>query len=338
VSDVRDAQSEADSGAVQSIAQPRRLSIIVPVYFSAPNIPDTVPQLLALRDTLDDVALELVFVDDGSGDESLTLLLEWQSQYPHVIQIVRLSRNFGSMAAILAGIEAASGDCIGVIAADLQDPPELFLEMVRHWKSGAKVVFAVRADRDEGRVQKAFSNSYYALMRRYALEGYPSGGFDCFLIDRQVGAEVLRIREKNTNLMSLIFWLGFSPVMIPYVRRARTKGVSRWTFAKKLKLFIDSFVAFSYAPIRFLSLLGAAVALSSFVYAGVVFTAWVFRGIPVQGFASLVILIAFTAGVQMLMLGILGEYLWRTLDETRRRPPYVVDAVWPIRIEDTNRV
>lgn len=310
---------------------PARLSIVVPVYFSEPNLPDTLPQLLALRDGLGDVELELVFVDDRSEDRSLELLREWQTKHPDIIQVLRLSRNFGSMAAILAGIEAATGDCIGVIAADLQDPPELFLEMVQHWLKGTKVVFAVRADRDESAMQKFFSNSYYALMRRYALKGYPSGGFDCFLIDRQVGAEIVRIGEKNTNLMSLIFWLGFAPVMIPYVRRARLKGKSRWTFSKKVKLFIDSFVAFSYAPIRFLSFFGAAVALSSFVYAGVVFVAWLFRGIPVQGFASLVILLAFTAGVQMLMLGILGEYLWRTLDETRRRPAYVVDDRWPAR-------
>jgi len=311
------------------MTKPARLSIVVPIYFSEPNIPDTVPQLLALRDQLDDIELELVFVDDRSEDRSVELLREWQAKYPDVIQVLRLSRNFGSMAAILAGIEAASGDCIGVIAADLQDPPELFVEMVRHWRNGTKVVFAVRADRDEDPFQKFFSNSYYALMRRYALPGYPSGGFDCLLVDRQVAQEVVRIGEKNTNLMSLIFWLGFSPVMIPYVRRARLKGKSRWTFSKKLKLFIDSFVAFSYAPIRFLSLFGAVVALSAFVYAGVVFVAWLLRGIPVQGFASLVILLAFTAGVQMLMLGILGEYLWRTLDETRRRPAYVVDDRWP---------
>jgi polyisoprenyl-phosphate glycosyltransferase len=308
-----------------------RLSIVVPVYYSAPNLPDTIPQLLALRESLGDVALELVFVDDRSGDESLEMLREWQAKYPDDIQVLRLSRNFGSMAAILAGIEAATGDCIGVITADLQDPPELLVQMVGHWRHGTKVVLAVRADREDGWLQRKLANTYYALLQRYALPDYPSGGFDCFLIDRQIRTELLRIREKNTNLMSLIFWLGFSPLMIPYVRRARTKGTSRWTLSKKIKLFIDSFVAFSYAPIRFLSLLGATVALSSFAYAGFVFAAWAFRGIPVQGFASLIILLAFTAGVQMLMLGILGEYLWRTLDETRRRPAFVVDEHWPRR-------
>jgi glycosyltransferase involved in cell wall biosynthesis len=305
-----------------------RLSIVVPIYFNEPNIPDTVPQLLALRDRLPGYELELVFVDDGSGDRSLELLLEWRARHPDVIQVLELSRNFGSMSAILAGLGTVTGDCVGMIAADLQDPPELFIDMVRHWSNGSKVVLAVRADREESRSQKFFSNGYYALMRRFALPDYPEGGFDFFLVDRQVVGEVVRISEKNTNLMSLIFWLGFSPVMIPYVRSARRKGKSRWTFSKKLKLFVDSFVAFSYAPIRMLSVLGGSVALAAFVYAGYVLAAWFARDIPVKGYAPIVILLAFTAGVQMLMLGILGEYLWRALDETRRRPPFVVSRRW----------
>lgn len=305
------------------------LSIVVPVYFNEPNLDETIPQLLALEEALPGHAVELVLVDDGSADRSLEILLQWRDREPGRIQVLSLSRNFGSMAAILAGLGVASGDCVGMIAADLQDPPELFVQMARQWASGAKVVLAVRADREESPIQKLFSNAYYALMRRFALPGYPAGGFDFFLADRQVVAEVVRIGEKNTNVMSLLYWLGFSPVMIPYVRRARRKGRSRWTFAKKVKLFIDSFVAFSYAPIRALSLFGGVVAIAAFAYAAFVFVSWLTRGISVPGFASIIILLAFTAGVQMVMLGILGEYLWRALDETRRRPPFVVDRHWP---------
>lgn len=305
-----------------------RISIIVPIYYNELNIPDTVPQLLALGPRLPGFELELVFVDDGSGDRSLELLLEEQRRHPDVIKVVKLSRNFGSMAAILAGLHVAAGDCVGMIAADLQDPPELFLEMAEHWTKGTKAVFAVRSDREESASQRFFSNAYYALMRRFALPGYPAGGFDFFLIDAQVVKDIQRIREKNTNLMSLIFWLGYRPVMIPYVRRSRQKGVSRWTLTKKIKLFIDSFVAFSYAPIRILSFTGLVVALLGFVYAGIVFYDWLFWGIPVKGYAPIVIFMAVTSGVQMLMLGILGEYLWRTLDESRGRPPFVVDAVF----------
>jgi dolichol-phosphate mannosyltransferase len=232
------------------------------------------------------------------------------------------------MAAILAGLTVARGDCVGMIAADLQDPPELFLEMLRHWRSGSKAVLAVRADREDSASQRLFANAYYALIRRFALSGYPLGGFDFFLIDRQIVSDIIHISEKNTNLMSLIFWLGYQPVMLPYVRRLRQKGKSRWTLSKKIKLFIDSFVAFSYVPIRFLSATGLIVATSAFVYGAYVFYAWLVNDIPVRGFAPLVLVLAFTAGIQMTMLGVLGEYLWRTLDETRRRPSFVIDEVF----------
>lgn len=314
----------------------KRLSIVVPVYYNEPNLPDTVPQLLALEERLPGYTLELVFVDDGSGDRSLELLREAQRARPDAITVVKLTRNFGSMSAIQAGFAVARGDCVGMIAADLQDPPELFLEMIGHWERGVKAVYAVRADREESAGQRFFSNSYYALIRRYALRDYPAGGFDFLLADRQVIDDVNRISEKNTNLMSLIFWLGYPAVTIPYVRRARRKGRSRWTLGKKVKLFIDSFVAFSYAPIRFLSTFGFLVALAAFLYAGVVLYERLVNDIPVKGYAPIVILLALTAGVQMTMLGVLGEYLWRALDETRRRPSYVVDEVAPARLSDAS--
>lgn len=304
----------------------RLFSIVVPVYYNEANLPDTVPELLALGDRLP-YDLELVFVDDGSGDRSLEILLEHRRRHPARIKVLKLTRNFGSMAAIQAGLRAASGDCVGMISADLQDPPELFLDMIGHWERGMKAVFAVRADRDEPLLQKAFSNTFYALLRRLAIRHYPPGGFDFFLLDRQAVDEVNRIGEKNTNIMTLIFWMGYPHVALPYVRRRRTKGKSRWTMAKKVKLFVDSLVGFSYVPLRLLSLAGLLVAGFAFVYAGVVFWNRIIHGSPVQGWASVVILLAFTSGLQMLMLGVLGEYVWRTLDETRRRPPFIVDEV-----------
>lgn len=321
-------------------AQPRGpalMSIVVPVYYNALNLPETVPQLLALDGRVEGVGVELVFVDDGSEDDSITVLREFQRAHPDRIRVVKLTRNFGSMAAIQAGLTVARGDCVGMIAADLQDPPELFLEMLAHWRAGSKAVFAVRADREDSVTERLFANAYYALIRRFALAGYPEGGFDFFLIDRQVVGDIIRIGEKNTNLMSLIFWLGYRPVMLPYVRRARTRGKSRWTLSKKVKLFIDSFVAFSYVPIRFLSATGLLVATTAFLYGAYVFVAWLVNGIPVRGFAPLIIVLALTAGIQMTMLGVLGEYLWRTLDETRRRPGFVIDEVFdaPDSIEGT---
>ncbi|HEX2780672.1 MAG TPA: glycosyltransferase family 2 protein [Gemmatimonadaceae bacterium] len=310
---------------------PRVFSIVVPCYFNELNLSDTVPQLLALRERLPGYRLELVFVDDGSGDRTLDGLLAWREKHPDVIKVVKLTRNFGTMAAVQAAFRVVTGDCVGLISADLQDPPELFVEMVGHWERGIKAVFAVRADREEPLLQKAFSNTFYALLRRMAIRHYPRGGFDFFVIDRQVVNEINQIGEKNTNVMTLAFWIGHAQLTIPYVRRRRTKGKSRWTMSKKVKLFIDSFVAFSYAPIRLLSLTGLIVAMSAFAYAGWVMWHRLAHGTPVQGWSSLAVLIAFTAGLQMVMLGVLGEYLWRTLDEARRRPPFFIDEIYDER-------
>ena len=309
----------------------QKLSIIVPVYMNEENLPETVPKLLALEQSLGGLALELVFVDDGSRDGSLELLLAMQRADPERIRVVKLTRNFGAMAAVQAGLGYATGDCVGTIAADLQDPPELFLRMVEEWRRGTKVVIAVRAERQDSPLQKMFSNMYYALMRSYAISDYPAGGFDVLLADREVVDAVTRINEKNTNLLSLVFWMGYGHFRIPYVRTRRRKGKSTWTLSKKIKLFIDSFVAFSYAPIRFASVVGLLFAATAFIYAGVVFAAWWRNGIAVEGFAALMIFMAFTAGLQMTILGVIGEYLWRTLDETRKRPTFVVDRVFEPR-------
>ncbi len=306
----------------------KTISIVIPVYFNEPNLPDTIPQLVALEEKLTGYKLELIFVDDGSKDQSLSILLDYQKRFPRQIKVVKLTRNFGAMVALQAGLTVATGDCVGVIAADLQDPPELFLEMASHWEKGVKAIFAVRADREESLLQKAFSNLYYALIKRFAVPGYPAGGFDFFLVDRQVVDEVNKIKEKNTNLMTLVFWLGYQAVFIPYVRRKRAKGKSRWTFGKKIKLFVDTFVSFSYFPIRLFSFLGIIYAVLSFSYGIFVFYFWLTFGIEVQGWVPMMLVLTFTAGLQMTLLGILGEYLWRSLDEARGRPLFVIDTIY----------
>ncbi len=303
-------------------------SIVVPVYFNETNLPDTIPQLLKLQDSLADYQLELVFVDDGSGDKSLHVLKDYQNQHPEHLKIIKLTRNFGSMAAIQAGLTLAAGDCVGIIAADLQDPPELFLEMIKRWEAGTKAIFAVRTKREESVIQNFFSNMYYALVRRFAVSDYPTGGFDFLLIDRQVVNDVNQIHEKNTNLMTLIFWLGYEAIMLPYTRRRRDKGKSRWTLSKKVKLFVDTFISFSYFPIRLFSALGIIYAILSFGYGIFIFISWLFYDIPVQGWVPMMLVLTFTAGLQMTLLGVLGEYMWRTLDEARDRPLYVVDEIY----------
>ncbi len=304
------------------------LSIVVPVYYNEINLPDTIPQLLNLGKDLPDYSIELVLVDDGSGDNSMQVLLEFQQKYPGNIKVVKLTRNFGSMAAIQAGFTVACGDCVGVIAADLQDPPEMLVEMIHLWEQGNKAIFAIRQEREESSMQKFFARSYYSLIRKFAIRDYPSGGFDFLLADRQVVDEVNRIHEKNTNFMTLIYWLGFKSVLIPYTRRSRKAGKSRWTLRKKFKLVVDTFVGFSYFPIQLLSAMGVIVAIGSFVYGAYILLYKIFRGIDVAGWVPMMVILTFTAGLQMFMLGILGEYLWRTLDEARKRPSYVIDKIY----------
>lgn len=302
-------------------------SIIIPIYFNELNIPHLMPRLKALQEQLPDYSLEFIFVDDGSRDDSYALLLSEQ-QKDKRIKIVKLSRNFGSMSAIQAGLQYATGDCAGIIAADLQEPPELFVDMLAQWQKGSKVVMAFREGRQESRLQSFFVTTYYFLLDAFALKGYPRGGFDLVLVDRQIVDELNQICEKNTNIMSLIFWLGHERSSVSYIRQKREYGKSRWTLAKKLKLIVDSFVSFSYIPIRFISAVGFITALLSFSYGIFILILWFSpAGVPVRGWASITAIITFLLGLIMIMLGIIGEYLWRILDETRKRPSYIVDKV-----------
>jgi polyisoprenyl-phosphate glycosyltransferase len=301
-----------------------KLSIIIPVYYNEKNIPVLFDKLNEDILSNPNYAHELIFVDDGSGDNSYGELLKLQSQQPN-INLIKLSRNFGSHTAILAGLSHATGDCATVISADLQDPPEIINRMFEKWQEGNKVVLAVREDREESFTQKLFSNTYYKMMKRYALPTMPEGGFDCFLIDRKIVNILKSIEEKNTTLMGQILWSGFKTEKIYYVRKEREIGESRWTLAKKIKLFIDSFLAFSYAPIRFMSLIGVLVSLLSFLAGGYLIINKFVNEVDVQGWTSLMVLFLFVAGIQMIMMGIIGEYLWRNMDEARKRPVFIID-------------
>lgn len=304
----------------------KKFSIVVPIYYNESNIPHTIPELKKLENFLPGYNLEFIFVDDGSGDNSFQLLLEERKKDDR-IKIIKLSKNFGAMCAIQAGISFTTGDCIGIINADIQDPPELFVEMVKKWEKGSKIVIATRKDREDSFLQKLFSNLFYFLMASFAIKDYPKGGFDFVLFDKQIATEINRISEKNTNIMSLIFWLGYKKSFIYYVRKKRIYGKSKWTLSKKVKLFIDSFIAFSYAPIRFISFFGLITACMSFLYGAYTIIDSILGKIPVQGFTTLIAVITFLLGLIMVMLGIIGEYLWRILDETRKRPSYIVDEI-----------
>jgi polyisoprenyl-phosphate glycosyltransferase len=300
-----------------------RVSIVIPIYFNEANIPDLIA---ALARHAPGPRFEFVFVDDGSRDGSWRLLEQHAAREPRA-RLVKLSRNFGSFTACVAGLSHASGNAAIIMSADLQDPPELIPAMVSRWEEGYEVVIAEREGREDGLVQRLLAGIYYRAMQRWALPDMPIGGFDFVLIDRKVIDAVVPIQEKNTSLMGLILWAGFRRITIPYTRRAREKGRSRWTLGKKLKYFIDSFVAFSYFPIRLVQTVGGLLAFAGFIYAAVVIVLKLTHGISIQGWSALMVVVLVLGGIQLLMLGIFGEYLWRTLDETKRRPLYVVDRV-----------
>ncbi len=303
-----------------------KLSIIIPVYYNEKN-------LLPLYTDLSEKVLqklecdyELVMVDDGSKDDSYTVMQQLQKLDRH-IKLVKLSRNFGSHAAILAGLSVCTGDCAAMKAADLQEPSELILDMMAKYEEGNKVVLAVREDREESLSQKAFAGLYYTLMQRLALKNMPKGGFDCFLIDRQVINVLVGMNEKNTSLMGQILWSGFQTANVYYVRQKRTIGKSRWTLSKKIKLVMDSLLGFSYFPIRFISTIGVLSFIGSIIWLIYVLIAKLVGSISVQGYTTLIILMLMGFGILMLSMGVLGEYMWRMFDATRNRPPYIIDVV-----------
>lgn len=299
------------------------VSIIIPVYFNEMNLNDLYDDLK--RTVLIELpSYEIVFVDDGSKDKSFAILKE-MSKIDKNIKIFRLSRNFGSHAAILAGLAKCTGKCAVIKAADLQEPSLMILEMYESWKKENNVVLAVRKDREESAGSKFLSNSYYRLMRKTALPNMPETGFDCFLVDRKVIEVINRMDEKNTSLMMQILWCGFKTDVVYYVRTKREKGKSKWTISKKIKLFLDSFLGFSYMPIRMISLLGICFSTISACFLVYYIIAKFMGNIDVSGWTTMMVVILLSNGIIMTMLGVVGEYLWRTFDAARKRPVFIIE-------------
>jgi dolichol-phosphate mannosyltransferase len=312
----------------------KTVSIVVPVYYNELNLPHLFPRLLGLADANPQYDFEYVFVDDGSGDNSFEILAELAKRDPRV-RVVKLSRNFGSSAAVMAGLHYVSGDCVALIAADLQDPPELITTMLQRWEAGKKVVLAAREDREDPLVNRLLSSVFYWLFRRLAIREMPAKGCDFVLIAREVADLLLQIGEKNLYLIGLVLWLGFDRDVVYYKRQKRELGKSKWTLGKRVKHFIDALVAFTYLPMRAVSMLGIGLALVGFVQAVLVVLNRILFGVPVRGWASLMTVVLVVSGVQLLTLGIFGEYLWRNFEETRNRPSFVVDQLIGIDKADT---
>ncbi len=305
-----------------------KLSYIIPCYHNGQNLPVTIPLLVANEALFPkDFTFEYVLVDDGSKDTTWEAIQLSYKQYPEKVKAVKLVRNVGATNAILAGMHYAIGDCNVILAADLQDPPELIPKMIEYWSKGLKLVVANRQDREEGLLQRLFSNTFHTLMKQYALPQLPEGGYDLVVFDQQLRQQVVAMNEKNTHTSYLFSWLGYDYVAIPYTRRKREIGKSTWTLQKKIKFFIDSFVAFSFAPLRAISIMGLLLGLFALLYAFLVVLGKLTGSIQVEGWSSLMVVLLFVSAFQMIALGVIGEYVWRGLDATRNRPNFVVETV-----------
>lgn len=305
-----------------------KISVMVPVYFNEGSIAPLFVELTAVERQLAAKGheMELIFVDDGSGDNSLQELLKVKQQR-QATRIIKLTRNFGAMNASKMGYRHVTGDCAIGLAADLQDPPALILQMVAKWEQGAKFVLCARKQRNDPVSSRSFSALYYFLLRRFVVDNYPRQGFDLGLMDKTMLPHIQNA-GKHINLPLLEFWLGFKPEIIYYDRQERAHGTSRWSFAKKLKVVFDSILGFSIVPLRLISLIGFIVSLLSFAYGALVIIATLLGQREAPGFATIVALVSFLLGLVIIMLGIIAEYLWRIYDETNQRPGAVIDEIY----------
>ena len=301
------------------------ISIITPAFNEEKSLSIFYQRLFGVLNSLH-INYEWMVVDDHSNDSTYTVLKNIADKDKNV-HAVRLSRNHGSHKAITAGLHLATGDCAIVMATDLQDPPEIIPKLIDKWKSGFQIVWAVRSNREgETNVTKSLSRFYYWLMKRVVgVEELPSTGADFFLIDRKVIDALKLFKESNVSIFSLLAWMGFNQESIFYVKQARMHGKSGWTFRKKMKLVIDSITSFSHFPIRLMTYIGFIAAFSGFVYALFVIYNFVL-GQPDSGWSSLMVVVLILGGFQLIMAGILGEYLWRAVDESRRRPQFLIES------------
>lgn len=300
------------------------ISVVTPAYNEADNLPAMYERLAATLSSLEQ-GWEWLIVDDASDDSTFAVAAAIATRHPEV-QVKKLSRNFGSHTAVRCGLEFARGACVVVMASDLQDPPEAIPDLLAEWRAGNHVIWAVRARREgEVRSSIAFSRLYYWIMRRFAgLKTMPAMGADFVLLDRRVVDAICEFHEHNTSFFALVTWMGFRQSSIVYTKQVRAHGCSGWTLQKKFKLLLDSVTAFSYVPIRWMSCAGLIISALGSLY-GAFIVGFSILGHPTQGWSSLMVAILFLGGGQMFMLGVLGEYIWRGLDEARRRPRYLLE-------------
>jgi len=313
-----DVRSDMHNNAARKI-----IAILTPVYNEEMNLQlyeKAVREILFTNGSYD---FKVLFIDDGSSDGSWRKITEICSRDAR-FKGIRLSRNYGSHIALSAGFAHLKADAVCILACDLQDPPEILLEFIEKWEKGAKIVWGKRRTRRDGFFRKAASGLFFRLIRRYAMPRgsmFTTGSF--LLVDRTV-AECLRLfGEQNRITFALVAWTGFDQEVVVYDRRQRVAGQSGWTFSKMLKTMYDAFFGFSFVPIRIMTIIGVSVFFFSIIFAAYLVVCWYVRH-PVPGYTSNMVVITFFFGIQFLLMGLVGEYLYRIYSEVVRRPLYFI--------------
>jgi glycosyltransferase involved in cell wall biosynthesis len=304
-----------------------KISVIIPVYYNEQSLPETYSEL---KKVIDENSArfdyEIVLVDDGSKDNSYNVMRSL-AEKDDKIKLVKLSKNHGSYVAILAGLSYATGDAYTFLAADLQDPPELIPQMYDKWIENKKkdIIFSVRSSREDPLTTRIYAYFFYKLFRWFVLPEYPEKGYDCFFINKEQRNMIVDMDEKNSHLMAQIVWLGYGQHYVQYHRQKRKHGKSRWTLFKKFKLAFDTFFGFSGRPLRIASLLGMSVSVLGFLLAIYITLRKIYLDAPLFGVPAVVVAILITGGLILMSVGIVGEYMWRNFDESRKRPTFIVE-------------
>lgn len=305
----------------------KKISVVIPVYNNEGSLTILHERLISsIKKCNSNFDYEFVYINDGSKDNSLSVLKNIQEKDKNVV-VINFSRNFGQMAGILAGWNAATGDAVINISADLQDPPEQITLMLEEWQKGNEIVISFRESRHDDTSSAITSKIAYSLFK-YSLPNMPPGGFDFALLDRKAMDAVNSISEKNRFYQGDILWVGFTIKYLPYIRQKREHGTSGYNFVKRFGNFMTAFLNVSYFPIRLMSLIGFITATSGFIYSLSIIYAYFFTKTPFEGWAPIMMVILIVGGLIMLMLGIIGEYIWRIYDEVKHKPNYIIKDIY----------
>ena len=309
------------------------LSVVIPLHNEAANLDQLFARLLPVVERLN-LTYEIVCVDDGSTDSSVTRLLELRQRIP-ALKLVSLSRNFGKDVALSAGFDYARGAAVVPLDADLQDPPELIEQMVVKWREGFDVVYATRRRREgESMVKRATARYFYRIFDRITDIPIPHDTGDFRLLDRRVVDVLVRLPERTRFMKGLFAWVGFRQTALVYDREPRNAGQTKWNYWRLWNFAIDAVTSFSSLPLKVWSYLGLVVSVFAFLYALFLASLKIFRGIDVAGYASLMVAVLFFGGVQLITLGIMGEYMARMYNEVKGRPLYLVRDAWGFEAKD----